>query len=221
MTIMMPISNESDIELQLYFLDCEPNSIVRLLNDKSIMDHLLRTTTTKIIKFEKQYQRKEAHRVTDIDQVSLSDSPSLYVPIEITKMKHRNMPLSISPSASTTRSSLSSIEIQTENKAFIPRAPPLPDSFDLAIKSQLQSLPKTLKIPGQQTLWSNASIICLLGSSINQNVLQVKNYEVAEYFNELTSTPNQKNSHISNVSKTKTILDDRKSYNIGMYYVLM
>ncbi|CAF3707228.1 unnamed protein product [Rotaria socialis] len=201
---MMPISNESDIELQLYFLDCEPNSIVRLLNDKSIMDHLLRTTTTKIIKFEKQYQRKEAHRVTDIDQVSLSDSPSLYVPIEITKMKHRNMPLSISPSASTTRSSLSSIEIQTENKAFIPRAPPLPDSFDLAIKSQLQSLPKTLKIPGQQTLWSN-----------------VKNYEVAEYFNELTSTPNQKNSHISNVSKTKTILDDRKSYNIGMYYVLM
>ncbi|CAF3333014.1 unnamed protein product [Rotaria socialis] len=204
MTIMMPISNESDIELQLYFLDCEPNSIVRLLNDKSIMDHLLRTTTTKIIKFEKQYQRKEAHRVTDIDQVSLSDSPSLYVPIEITKMKHRNMPLSISPSASTTRSSLSSIEIQTENKAFIPRAPPLPDSFDLAIKSQLQSLPKTLKIPGQQTLWSN-----------------VKNYEVAEYFNELTSTPNQKNSHISNVSKTKTILDDRKSYNIGMYYVLM
>ncbi|CAM4898106.1 unnamed protein product [Rotaria socialis] len=204
MTIMMPISNESDIELQLYFLDCEPNSIVRLLNDKSIMDHLLRTTTTKIIKFEKKYQRKEAHRVTDIDQVSLSDSPSLYVPIEITKMKHRNMPLSISPSASTTRSSLSSIEIQTENKAFIPRAPPLPDSFDLAIKSQLQSLPKTLKIPGQQTLWSN-----------------VKNYEVAEYFNELTSTPNQKNSHISNVSKTKTILDDRKSYNIGMYYVLM
>ncbi|CAF3424640.1 unnamed protein product [Rotaria socialis] len=200
----MPISNESDIELQLYFLDCEPNSIVRLLNDKSIMDHLLRTTTTKIIKFEKKYQRKEAHRVTDIDQVSLSDSPSLYVPIEITKMKHRNMPLSISPSASTTRSSLSSIEIQTENKAFIPRAPPLPDSFDLAIKSQLQSLPKTLKIPGQQTLWSN-----------------VKNYEVAEYFNELTSTPNQKNSHISNVSKTKTILDDRKSYNIGMYYVLM
>ncbi|CAF5165785.1 unnamed protein product, partial [Rotaria sp. Silwood1] len=73
---MLPSSNESDIQFQLYFLGCDSDSITRSSNDTSIVGHVIRSATNKIQKFEKIYNRKESNRVTDIDQLSLFHSPT-------------------------------------------------------------------------------------------------------------------------------------------------
>jgi len=88
---MFSASKESDIQFQLHFLDCQPNSIIRSLNDKSVLDHLCRAATNQIFKFDKSYQRKESHRVTDIDQLSLLINPILFIPNNIT----RHIPIEI------------------------------------------------------------------------------------------------------------------------------
>jgi hypothetical protein len=146
-------TKESDIQFQLHFLDCQPNSIIRSLNNKSILDHLYRVATNKIFKFDKSYQRKESNRVTDIDQLSLSINPVLsppesitrYIPIEIIKNDIRKI-------SNNSENKTSSIEVKTEGNINIPQAPPLPHSLDLAIKSQ--SIRTEVLSPDRETLWT-------------------------------------------------------------------
>jgi hypothetical protein len=107
------------------------------------MEHLYRAGTNRILKFDKSYQRKESHRVTDIDQLSLLLNPVLTIPIEIPKNENRKI------------SATSPIEIKTEANIQIPQAPPLPPSLDLAIKLQKQSVQTTILSPDQETLWRN------------------------------------------------------------------
>ncbi|CAF0918895.1 unnamed protein product [Rotaria sp. Silwood1] len=204
---MLPSSNESDIQFQLYFLGCDSDSITRSSNDTSIVGHVIRSATNKIQKFEKIYNRKESNRVTDIDQLSLFHSPTSFprknttrrVSIEITKNENSKLSIPIVKSVSSTRSP-SLIEIKADTKVSIPQAPPLPNSFDLAIKLQSKSFKTAIISPDQETLWSKA-----------------ENYDVAGYFNPLIKTINEKNSNTMNESKIKTILDNRKSYNLGLY----
>ena len=68
---MFSSSNETNIEFQLHFIDCNPDSIIHSSNSKLIVEHLYRAATNRILKFETTYQRKGSNRVTDIDQLSL------------------------------------------------------------------------------------------------------------------------------------------------------
>lgn len=152
---MYSSSKESDIQFELHFLDCQPNSIIRSLNDKSVFDHLYRAATNQIIKFDKSYQRKESNRVTDIDQLSLLINPILFIPKNIT----RHIPIEITKNEnrriSNSENKTSSIEvIKTETDARIPPAPPLPISLDLAIKLQSQSIKAAALKPDPGTLWT-------------------------------------------------------------------
>ncbi|CAF0886139.1 unnamed protein product [Rotaria sordida] len=170
---MLPSSDESDVQFQLYFLDCDSDSIIRLSNDKSIMNHLFRSATNKVHKFEKIYQRKESNRVTDIDQLSLSYNPTSFSSktttrhpsIEITKNENSKISIPIIKSESSTQSP-SLIEVKTDTKVLIPKAPPLPNSFDLAIKSQSKSLKTALISPNQETLWSKSTSFLPVGRSM-------------------------------------------------------
>lgn len=158
---MFPLTKQSDIQFQLHFLDCQPNSILRSLNDKSVLDHLYRAGTHRIIKFDKTYQRKESHRVTDIDQLSslinpissISNSPITPIPIEIIKNEMRKISIPIIQ-ADNKRTS---IEIKTETDIRIPPAPPLPPSLDLAIKLQSQINKTSIQTPNQGSLWANVN----------------------------------------------------------------
>ena len=134
---MYSSSMESDVQFQLYFLDCQPDSIDRVLHDQSVFENLYRAATNRIIKFDKTYQRKEAHRVTDIDQISvLSEN----VPkIEMIKTENRTTMGKVSPQ----------VDIR------IPPAPPLPASLNLAIKLQRSVVPS----PDQKSLWSKVILI--------------------------------------------------------------
>lgn len=156
---MFPSTKQSDIQFQLHFLDCQPNSIIRSLNDKSVLDHLYRAGTNRILKFDKSYQRKEAHRVTDIDQLSLlinpvSSIPSYIttdIPIEITKTENRKISIPVIQSENKR-------EIKTETDVKIPPAPPLPPSLDLAIKLQSQTTKTALQSPDRDSLWVTVCI---------------------------------------------------------------
>ncbi|CAF2524690.1 unnamed protein product [Rotaria sp. Silwood2] len=158
---MLPSSSKPDIQLQVYFLGCDSDSIIHASKDKSIMDHLCRSATYKTQKFEKIYKRKEANRVTDIDQLSLLDNsisfPSKnttrHISIEITKNENPKLSIPIVKSKTSTQSS-SLIEAKTDTTILIPQAPPLPNSFDLAIKSQSKSFKTVAISPDQETLWS-------------------------------------------------------------------
>jgi hypothetical protein len=149
---MLSSTNESDIQFQLHFLDCQPDSVIQSLNDKSVMDHLYRAATNNILKFDKSYQRKESSRVTDLDQLN----PVLFIPqnltrhvsIDIIKTENRK----ISMPKIKTQSPPPPIEVKTVTQGFVPPAPPLPPSLDLAIK--LQSLKTAIASPDQATLWA-------------------------------------------------------------------
>ncbi len=128
---------ESDVQFQLYFLDCQQDSIDRTLHDQSVFDHLYRAATNRILKFDRTYQRKEAHRVTDIDQISVL---STSMPkIEMIKTENRTTVEKASP----------------QMDARIPPAPPLPASLDLALKLQKSVVPS----PDQKSLWSKVILI--------------------------------------------------------------
>jgi hypothetical protein len=160
---MLSSSNETDIQFQLHFLDCQPDSVNRSLSDKSVFDHLYRAATNKILKFEKSYKRKESNRVTDIDQLSLVINPTLFIPkdmtryssIEITNNENRKISIPIIKSEIKTPPST---EIKVETEGFIPKAPPLPPSLDLAIKLQTQSRKTAIVSPDQGTLWANVRL---------------------------------------------------------------
>jgi hypothetical protein len=157
--IMLPSSNKSDIQFQLHFLDCQPASVIRSLNDKSVIDHLYRAATNQIVKFDKSYTRKESNRVTDIDQLSLIHSPVLFIPTNTTthvSIENRNISIPIVKSKNRTQSS--SIDVKIEKDISIPKAPPLPPSLDLAIKLQSQSLKPAIVTPDRETLWANVSL---------------------------------------------------------------
>lgn len=157
---MYSFSDESDIQLQLYFLDCEPNFIDRTLNDTSIIDQLFRAASNRTIKIDrKKYQREECDRVTDIDQITLLDSPTLFspktisrrVPIEIINNDYEEIQTSTPTIGSETYNTQSP---PSEAKSFIPPAPPLPKSLDLAIKIQSKIHKTSPLSPDQQSLWS-------------------------------------------------------------------
>jgi len=158
---MYSSTKESDIQFQLHFLDCQPNSIIRSLNDKSVLDHLYRAATNKIFKFDKSYQRKESNRVTDIDQLSLlinhpvlslSENITRHIPIEITKNDIRKISI---PIINNSENKTSSIEVKTEADIRIPQAPPLPHSLDLAIKLQSQAIKTEVFSPDRENLWAS------------------------------------------------------------------
>jgi hypothetical protein len=139
--------HSSDIQFQLYFLDCQPNSIIRSLNDQSVFDHLYRAATNRILKFDKSYQRKESHRVTDIDQLSslinpLPQNMTRTIPIEMIKNENRKIENKTS----------------SETDVRIPPAPPLPPSLDLAIKLQTEFKKSIVPSPNQNTLWVKVRI---------------------------------------------------------------
>jgi hypothetical protein len=134
---MYSSSEESDIQFQLYFLDCQPNSIIRTLNDQSVFDHLYRAATNRILKFDKSYQRKESYRVTDIDQLSVL--PTNMTRIEMIKIENP----------------ITEEKTSLETDVRIPPAPPLPASLDLAIKLQKSVVPS----PDQKTLWAKVILI--------------------------------------------------------------
>lgn len=74
--LMSSLMNKFDIEYRIHFLDCQPNSIRRSLNDENVFAHLYRAVAAeRIFQFDRTYQREEADRVTDIDQVSVESSP--------------------------------------------------------------------------------------------------------------------------------------------------
>jgi hypothetical protein len=174
---MLPSSNESDIQLNLHFLDCPPDSINRSLNDKSVMDHLYRAATNKILKWEKTYTRKESNRVTDIDHLALLISPVSFIPknmtrnisIELTRTENQPMSIPIVKSENKTPST-PSIDVKTPIEGFIPPAPPLPSSLDLAIKRQAQLRKAPVTSPDQESLWANVRFLfeCLSKNNSNQ-----------------------------------------------------
>ena len=74
--LMSSLMNKFDVEYRIHFLDCQPNSIRRSLNDENVFAHLYRAVAAeRIFQFDRTYQREEADRVTDIDQVSVESSP--------------------------------------------------------------------------------------------------------------------------------------------------
>ncbi|CAF3625306.1 unnamed protein product [Adineta steineri] len=207
---MFSSTNEPDIQLELHFLDCQSDSIDRSLNDQSFMNHLFRAATHKILTLENSDKRNESHRVTDIDKLALvlnhvtfiPKNMTRHVPIEISKNENLEISIPIIKSEKKSQSPPPppplSIEIKLENQGSIPKAPPLPASLDLAIKLQSQARKIEILSPDQETLWAN-----------------VKNQNVADYFDQLIIPTNHQYSNKINESKNKTILDKRKSYNLG------
>jgi len=177
---MLPSSNESDIQLQLHFLDCPLDSINRSLNDKSVMDHLYRAATNKILKWEKTYTRKESNRVTDIDHLALLINPVSFIPkdmtrnisIELTRNENQPMSIPIVKSENKTQST-PSIDVKTPIEGFIPTAPPLPSSLDLAIKRQAQLRKTPVTSPDQESLWANVRFLfeCLYKNNSNETFI--------------------------------------------------
>ena len=143
-------SEESDIQYNLYFLDCQSESINRMMNDSSVFDHLYRAGTTPILRFQRSYQRAEADRVTDIDELSsiitLTSSITRMIPIEIVAHETEEV---IIPTEDP---------IPVEIKTYIPPAPPLPHSLGVAIRSQIQSIKTTARSPDQETFWAAVSL---------------------------------------------------------------
>jgi hypothetical protein len=177
---MLPSSNESDIQLNLHFLDCPPDSINRSLNDKSVMDHLYRAATNKILKWEKTYTRKESNRVTDIDHLALLISPVSFIPKDMTRnlsiefTRNENQPMSIPIVKSENKTqSTPSIDVKTPIEGFIPTAPPLPSSLDLAIKRQVQLRKTPVTSPDQESLWANVRFLfeCLYKNNSNETFI--------------------------------------------------
>jgi hypothetical protein len=156
-------SNESDIEFELHFLDCQPDSVIRSWNDPTVINHLYRAATTKILRFSRAYQRKESDRVTDIDQLILND-PVLFEPrqasrqLSIEVRNNNNVDrLPVNVKSDTVQQSISPMS----TKASIPLAPPLPSSLDSAIKMQTQARQRA-DTPDQGTLWANVRVHLLI-----------------------------------------------------------
>lgn len=141
-------SDDSDIQYNLYFLDCPSENIHRIMNDSSVFEHLYRAATNPILRFQRSYQRAEADRVTDIDELSSiisytsSSSISRTIPIEVIKEKKEEVIIPMED------------PIPIEMKVEIPPAPPLPPSLDVAIRSQTQAIARS---PDQQTFWAAVS----------------------------------------------------------------
>lgn len=127
---------ESDVEFQLHFLDCQPNSILHALTSDEIFSNLYRAATTRILRDEPN----PSDRVTDIDQLILRDplltfplqNQTKEIPIEIVKTKH--VPRPISPKI-------------VEQVSEIPPAPPFPFTFD-------PPQPTQCRTPEQESLWA-------------------------------------------------------------------
>ena len=148
---MLSSTTESDIQFNLHFLDCQPDSILRSLNDQSILDHLYRAATNQILKFDKTYKRKESNRVTDLDQLSLLNIPVSLQP----KLLTRNIPIEINRNENQLISiPVVKTEMKTEKQVSIPQAPPLPTSLNEAIKLQSQALKSAIVSPDRETLWA-------------------------------------------------------------------
>lgn len=143
-------SEESDIQYNLYFLDCQSESINRMMNNPLVFDHLYRAATTPILRFQRSYQRAEADRVTDIDELSsiitFTSSIPRIIPIEIVANEIEEVIIPMED------------PIPVETKTHIPPAPPLPPSFDVAIRSQIQSIKTTARSPDQETFWAVVSL---------------------------------------------------------------
>ena len=143
---MYSSSKEADIQFQLHFLDCQPESINRSLNNPSVWDHLYRAGTNQVLRFDRSYQRKESHRVTDIDQLSATITPDLFIPKHIITPENEKLSTPIEIKTSP-------VEIQPETDICIPPAPPLPLSFDSPMKTVISPV-------NPQGFWANVRI-CL------------------------------------------------------------
>ena len=151
-------TKESDVQLELHFLDCRPDCIDRSLNDQSVLDHLYRAVTQNILQLENSDQRNQSHRITDIDQlVVLLDhvtftprSMTKHIPIELTGTDNRQVEIPVIK-AETKHSPM---EVQVKTTGVIPPAPPLPPSLDLAINLQKQAMKIEVLSPDKDSLWS-------------------------------------------------------------------
>ncbi|CAF1101472.1 unnamed protein product [Adineta ricciae] len=195
-------TGESDVQLELHFLDCQPDCIDRSLNDQSVLDHLYRAVTQNILQLENSDQRNQSHRITDIDQLVVllnhvtftPKSMTKHIPIELMKNDNRQVEIPIIK----TEAKHSPMEVQVETTGVIPPAPPLPPSLDLAIKLQKQAMKIEVLSPDKNSLWSS-----------------VKNLDVADYFTQASPSTSYQYAERRKESKQETILDARKGYNLG------
>lgn len=141
---------DPDIELELHFLDCQPQSILHSLTSNKVFEHLYRAASERILRD----QPNPSNRVTDIDQLIFLDPSSLFpsaqrsieIPIEV--IRNRSPSVSVSPQ---TIDQTTGIVSTPENASHIPPAPPLPPSFD--VSSTLRD-----RTPDQATIWANVSL---------------------------------------------------------------
>ncbi|UJR36454.1 hypothetical protein I4U23_029177 [Adineta vaga] len=200
---MYPIRNESDVQLELHFLDCQPDCIDRSLHDQSVLDHLYRAATQKILQLENSDQRNQSHRVTDIDRLVLLLSHVKFTPKNITKHVPIEIPRTeehqVTMPIVTIENRPSSKEVKIEIEGFIPPAPPLPPSIDLAIKLQSEARKIEILSPDKESLWAS-----------------VKNQDVADYFIQSIPSIDHQYSNKRKEAKQQSILDARKGYNLGL-----
>lgn len=160
--MMNSTSEESDIQFNLCFLNCPSENIDRLLTDPIVFDHLLRAARNPILRFNRSYEREEADRVTDIDELSsiitftstTSNKESRMIPIEIITNERQEMTTPIE----VIKNKIEEVTTPVQTKPEIPSAPPLPPTLNYAIKLQAQSMQAAVRSPDPETLWSSVRI---------------------------------------------------------------